>query len=240
MSDSNTLSDNPNGLTKMVIHAYSDKDFKNELKDLLFTVPVNPESFTKNYKVDLDTRTGHGQPGTQPGYKSSSPQELKLDFVLDGTGTIQNYAKQFVGVSVHDQLKAFMKCVYDFNGNTHKPNYVVILWGSEVRFPGQVSDVDLNHTLFQPNGDPLRIKIAATFKMSESDQARIIANEFKSPDMTKRHVTQRRDRLDLLTFDHYGDPGYILQVGRVNGLVSVRNLPIPGVLYFPPFAQTES
>ncbi|HXB95464.1 MAG TPA: hypothetical protein VNU70_09910 [Puia sp.] len=238
MSDSKSTSDN--ALTKMVIHAYTDKDFQTEKDDLMFTVPVNPETFMKSYKVDLDTRTGHGQPGTQPGYKSSAPQELKLDFVLDGTGTIQNYAQQFVGVEVHDQLKAFMKCVYDFNGSTHRPNFVVIIWGSEVRFPGQVSQVDVNHTLFRPNGDPLRVKVSATFKMSESDQARIISNEFKSPDMTKRHIAQRGDRLDLLTNQQYGDPGYILQVGRVNQLVSVRNIPLPRVLYFPPFAQTES
>ena len=64
MSDSISTSDN--ALTKMVIHAYSDKDFSDELEDLMFTLPVNPEAFTKDYKVDLDTRTGHGQPGTQP------------------------------------------------------------------------------------------------------------------------------------------------------------------------------
>jgi Contractile injection system tube protein len=238
MSDSVSMSDN--ALTKMVIHAFSDKDFSDELDDLLFTVPVNPESFMKSYKVDLDERTGHGQPGTQPGYKSSSPQELKLDFVLDGTGTIQNYAQQFVGVSVHDQLTAFMKCVYAFNGDTHKPNYVIIIWGPEVRFPGQVSDVQVNHTLFQPNGDPLRVKISATFKMSESDQARIIANEMHSPDLTKRHTAQRGERLDLLTYKQYGDPDYLLQVGRVNNLVSIRNIPLPTMLYFPPFAQNDT
>lgn len=242
MSGSTPGSSSPtdNALSKIVIHAYADKDFQQELKNLVFTVPVNPEAFSKNYKVDLDTRTGHGQPGTQPGYKSSAPQELKIDFVLDGTGTIQNYPVQYVNMTVHDQLNAFMKCVYNFNGDTHKPNYVVVLWGSEVKFPGQVSNVDLNHTLFLPNGNPLRVKVSASFKMSESDQARIIANEFKSPDMTKRHIAKRGDRLDLLTNKQYGDPSYYLQVGRVNNLVSVRNIPIAQLLYFPPFAQTES
>jgi hypothetical protein len=244
MSDSNDTSDvKSNGqsaLTKMVIHAYADKDFQQPLTPQDFTVPVNPESFMKNYKVDLDTRTGHGQPGTQPGYKSSSPQELKLDFILDGTKTIQGYDPTLVNLSVHDQLKKFMKCVYNFNGDTHRPNFVVIIWGSEISFPGQASDVEVNHYLFQPNGDPLRVKISATFKMSESDQARIISNEWKSPDMTKKHIAQRGERLDLLTYNQYGDPDYLLQVARVNGLVSVRNIPLPSTLYFPPFAQTES
>jgi Contractile injection system tube protein len=238
MSGSTSPSDS--AITKMVIHSYSDKDFQDELTEYMFTVPVNPESFVKNYKVDLDTRTGHGQPGTQPGYKSSAPQELKIDFVLDGTGTIQHYPDKYTGVPVHDQLKDFMKCVYDFNGDTHKPNYVVIIWGSEVKFPGQVSAVDVNHTLFLPNGNPLRVKVSATFKMSESDQARIISNEFKSPDMTKRYVAKSGDRLDLLTYRQYGDPGYLLQVGRINSLVSLRQIPVAQLLYFPPFAQNES
>jgi hypothetical protein len=240
MTSSGSSSPSDSSITKMVIHSYSDKDFKHEITDMMFTVPVNPESFMKNYKVDLDTRTGHGQPGTQPGYKSSAPQELKIDFVLDGTGTIQYYPSMYANMTVHDQLKKFMKCVYDFNGDNHRPNYVVIIWGSEVKFPGQVSNVEVNHTLFLPNGNPLRVKISATFKMSESDQARIISNEFKSPDLTKYRRVQRGDRLDLLTFNQYNDPNYFLQLGRVNGLVTVRQIQPPQELYFPPFAQNES
>jgi len=82
MSASPSPSDS--ALSKMVIHCFSDKDFQQEEKDKLFTVPINPETFYRSYKVDLDNRTGHGQPGTQPGYKSTSPEELRIDFVLDG------------------------------------------------------------------------------------------------------------------------------------------------------------
>lgn len=239
-SGSNSTSTSDQGLTKMVIYAYADKDFKKPLHDLDFTVPVNPESFMRNYKVDQDKRTSSGQSGTQPGYKSSAPQELKLDFVLDGTGAIQNYFPKMASLSVHDQLHAFMKCAYDINPQTHRPNFVIIIWGPEVKFPGQLSSVDVNHMLFLSNGDPLRVKLSATFTMSESDQARIIANKLQSPDLTERHTVARGDRLDLLTNDKYGQPSYFLQVARVNRLVSPRRLPMPGVLYLPPFAQNES
>jgi hypothetical protein len=238
MSVSTSPSDS--ALSKMVIHSFSDKDFQQEELDKLFTVPINPESFTKNYKVDLDNRTGHGQPGTQPGYKSSSPEELKIDFILDGTGTVEGYPSQYANVSVHDQLKAFLDCVYTFNGTIHRPNFVIVIWGSEIRFPGTVSSVDLNHTLFLPNGTPLRIKVSVTFVKSESDKARAAANKMQSPDLTHYHRVQRGDRLDLLTFSKYNDPNYFLQVGRVNNLVTVRKIAPPQEIYFPPFAQNET
>lgn len=238
MSDSISPSDG--ALSKMVIHSFSDKDFQQELKSMMFTVPINPEGFTKNYKVDLDTRTGHGQPGTQPGYKSSTPEELKIDFVLDGTGTMEGYPDKYKNVSVHDQLDAFLKCVYTFNGDIHRPNFVIVIWGSEIRFPGTVSSIDLNHTLFLSNGNPLRVKVSVTFKKSESDKARIAAANLKSPDLTYSKKVQRGDRLDLLTFSKYNDPNYLLQVGRVNGLVTVRKIAPSTEIFFPPFAQNET
>jgi len=241
MSDSTSVYSLYSGpLSKMVIHAFADKDFKQELKDLLFTVPVNPESFGKNYKVDLDTRTGHGQPGTQPGYKASAPQDLKLDFVLDGTGVLQGYPQQYVNMSVHDQLQAFLNCVYSFNGDTHRPNFLIVVWGSEVHFPGTVGSVDLNHTLFAPDGSPLRIKVSATVKQSESDQARVAANAMKSPDLTQYRQVQQGDRLDWLTYTMYNDPSYVLQVANANSLVTIRNIAPPMGIYFPPFAQNQS
>jgi hypothetical protein len=237
MSVSPTPTDS--ALSKMVIHSFSDKDFQQEEKDKLFTVPINPESFYRNYKVDLDNRTGHGQPGTQPGYKSTSPEELRVDFVLDGSGTVEGYPSQYDGMSVHDQLSAFLTCI-GFNGDIHRPNFVIVIWGSEVRFPGTVSNVDLSHTLFMPNGTPLRVKVGVTFVKSESDNARAAVNRMQSPDLTHYHRVQRGDRLDLLTFSKYNDPNYFLQVGRVNNLVTVRKIAPPQELYFPPFAKKDS
>ena len=72
-----------NSLSKLVIHSFQKNDFKEEDKSKLFTTPINPESFVKNYKVELETERGHGQSSTNPKYKSSAPQELKIEFILD-------------------------------------------------------------------------------------------------------------------------------------------------------------
>jgi hypothetical protein len=223
-------------VTKMVNHSFSDKDFKDENEAHLFTIPINPETFSRNYKIDLDTRAGHGQPGTQPVYKASPPEDLKIDFVLDGTGTVQGYPAQYAGMSVHQQLDLFLTCVYKFDPDTHRPPFALVVWGSDINFKGLLSNVDLNYSLFLPNGDPLRVKVSATFKNSETDQQRAKAN---SPDLTKSRQVQQGDRLDLLTYNQYNDPGYFLQVGRANNLVTVRTLTPGMTLYFPPFGQND-
>src|SRR4051794_400592 len=100
-------------LAKLVIHSFSDKDFKNELKDSLFTAPINPESFTKNFKVELEPRAPHGSSGKDPKFISVGTQELKLEFILDGTGTMEGYVevknkkpdRNNIYLSVHEQLE---------------------------------------------------------------------------------------------------------------------------------------
>lgn len=224
-------------VTKMIIHSYKDKDYQQEQPQKLFTVPINPESFTRNYKVDLDTRSGHGQPGTQPGYKASPPEDLKIDFVLDGTGTVQGYPTQYSSMSVHNQLDLFLTCVYKFNPDTHRPPFVIVVWGADVNFKGVLASVDLTYSLFLPSGDPLRVKVSATFKNSETDQQRSKQN---SPDLTKSQQVGSNDRLDLLTYTYYDDPDYFLQVGKANNLVTVRCLQPGTTLFFPPFAQNAT
>ena len=225
-------------LQKLVIRSFKEKDFKEEDTDRLFTAPINPESFTKNYKVELDARTGHGQPGTGPGYKSTAPEELKLEFVLDGTTTMFGYVSP--NETVTRQLEKFLKCVYDFDGDIHRPRFLIVHWGSQVKFPCVLSNLDVNHTLFDPDGEPLRVKITATFMSYQTDESRAAAERLQSPDLTHRRIVKEADRLDLMTHKIYKSASYFLQVARINGLSTVRQL-VPGdEIYFPPFDKTEA
>lgn len=234
MSDSNPTS---NSLSKLIIHCYLDKNFQQKKPDLDFSTPINPESFTRNLTVNLDTRVAHGQPGTDAGYKSSQPEQLKLDFVLDGTGVVQGYAYPPGTNSVHEELEAFLNCAYKFDGITHKPNYLIVYWGTEIKFPCVLSSVDINHTLFRPDGSPLRVKISATFTKTESDAARAAIAQFSSPDLTHQRTVQQGDRLDNLSFDIYTQPGYFLMVGASNNLTTVRRLSPGQKLNFPPLPK---
>lgn len=235
-------------LAKLVIHSFTDKDFTNEVKESLFTAPINPESFTKNFKVELESRGPHGAPGRDPKFKSTGPQELKLEFILDGTGTMEGYFqvkkeqadKDHLYLSVHEQLEAFLKCVYDYDGNIHRPRFLIVFWGSEIKFPCVLSNLDVNHTLFDPKGFPVRVRLSATFMGFITPQSQLALKNIRSPDLTYYRKIKQGDRLDLMTFNIYNDSNYYLQVGRVNELSTVRKLKPGNDLYFPPFDKNEA
>lgn len=232
------MPDNSKTLTKLIIHSFDKNDFKVEDKSKLFTTPVNPESFTKNYKVELDTQRGHGQPSTNPKYKSSAPQELRIEFILDGTKTIEGYTDEYKKMDVHSQLKKLLECVYDINQEIHRPRFLRVQWGSEIDFNCVLSSLDINHTLFNPNGSPLRVKINAAFIHYVSPEEQAKSKEMKSADLTHYRKVNEGDRLHLMTYNIYENADYFLQVGKVNDLTTVRKLKTGAELYFPPLDKT--
>ncbi len=232
------MPDNSKALSKLIIHSYKKNDFKDEDKSKLFTTPINPESFTKNYKVELDTARGHGQSTTNPQYKSSAPQQLSIEFILDGTQTLEGYVDEYKKLDVHSQLQKLLECVYDIDGEIHRPRFLNVQWGSEIDFNCVLSSLDINHTLFNPDGSPLRVKINAAFIHYVSPEERAKSNENKSPDLTHYRKVNEGDRLDLLTYKIYNDSKYFLQVGKVNGLTSLRNLKAGIQLYLPPLDKS--
>lgn len=230
------MSDN-NHLVKLKIHSFPNRDYSGA--ETVFTLPVNPESFTKNYKVDLDERRGHGNNGTDVRFKSTAPEELRLEFILDGTGTIEGYLDALKTMPVTQQLETFMRCVYNMDSNIHRPRFLLLIWGSDIKFRCVLSNLDINHTLFTPKGDPLRVKLNATFLNYVARQERQARDRTSSPDLTHYRKVVQGDRLDNMTNTIYNDPAYLMQVAKVNGLSTIRSIKAGTELYFPPFDQTE-
>jgi hypothetical protein len=230
-------------LEKLVIRSFENRDFSGEDPARKFMTPINPESFTQTFKVNADTSHGHGNPGTEAKYKSTEPEQLKLEFILDGSKTMEGYGgenKDYISRKVHDQLEDLKKCVYNFDGKIHRPRFLVVMWGSEVNFKCVLSNLDLNYTLFEPDGSPLRVKVSATFLAHKSREQLLAESKASSPDLTHFRKVKQGDRLDLLTNSIYNNPKYFMQVGKVNGLTTLRQL-MPGTnLYFPPFNKNEA
>jgi hypothetical protein len=228
------------GLSKLIIHSFEKNDFMKEDEKLTFTTPINPETFTKTNHIELDTSRGHGQPGTNPKYQSTTPEELKIEFVLDGTKTMEGYVEKYKNMAVPAQIKNFTDCVYKYEGKIHRPRFLIVHWGSEIRFPSVLSHMEVNYSLFSPNGNPLRAKITATFVKYESDQAIAAAARMSSPDLTHTRIVREGDRLDLLTFNIYNDANLFLQVARANDLSSLRKIKPGKELNFPPINKNEA
>ncbi len=225
-------------LIKVLIHAYDDEGFqtKSAISPNPISLPINPESFTQNFKVELNQQQGQGNQGTNPDYKATAPEELKLDFIFDGTNTIEGYKYNGSG-SVKEELKIFMNAVYSMNGEIHRPHFLQVQWG-EFMFPCILSNLDLNYNLFKPNGDPLRIKVSATFLNYIAQKERVAREKKESPDLTQVRQVKAADRLDLMTYKIYNDAKFTTQIARANGLTSFRKV-TPGVeLVFPPLDKT--
>lgn len=226
---------------KIRIFAYTDKQLNNLNKSVNqpFYIPLNPENYSKNFKIETDNRKGLGNQGTDPRYMWTDSEELKLEFILDGTGAIENYKYTDPSKkSAKDQFNLFLKTVYQIESKSHRPNFLKVHWGEYLKFPCILSSLEVNYQLFESNGDPLRIKLSATFLNYLASEERAARARLQSPDLTHERETKAGDRLDLMTHDIYNDTKYLLQVAQVNGLTTFRQLDSGMKLRFPPIDKT--
>ncbi|MCX2680321.1 hypothetical protein OOZ15_10250 [Galbibacter sp. EGI 63066] len=228
-------------LIKVLIEAYDDEDFqkKSKIDPNPISLPVNPESYTKNYKVELNQQQGQGNQGTNPDYKGTKPEELKLEFIFDGTETIEGYIYNSGNHSVKKQIDIFMDAVYNMNGDIHRPHFLKVKWG-DLTFPCILSNLDLNYTLFDHCGNPLRVKASATFLNYIAQKERVARENKKSPDLTHVRMAKAGDRLDLMTSNIYNDPKYVTQVAKANDLTSFRQIQPGKEFIFPPLDKTAT
>lgn len=243
-------------LVKMAIESYENRDFTGGKKK--FLLPINPETFSKNYKVEYETQTPHGKSGTEAKFNSTAPEEFKIEFILDGTNTMENYGANDIAPNnanddtnsisnksslnkdfVEKQLEAFLEVVYDMESEIHRPRFCKLFWGQEL-FQGVLSNLDVNYTLFHPNGKPLRVKINASFLDYIAREEREKKMKQKSPDLTRIRQLKGGDKLEKMVYDFYGDAGFIIQVAKANNLTSFRKVNIGQQLRFPPIDKTES
>lgn len=242
-------------ITKVEIRAFKDKTYGQEIAK--FQLPINPEQFSQSFKVEYDLEQAQGSQGNDPEFKFTKPEELKLDFTFDSTGVIpikgqpnQFYKDKKDGeegqdLGVRIQVEEFLKVVYTMNSETHKPNFLRLLWGdfsfgTTNGFNCILKDLQINYTLFSADGKPLRAKLSATFVNYIEQERRVREEGKESPDVTHQRKVKAGDNLPLMVHRIYGDPSYYLQVAKVNGLINFRNLDTNLNLRFPPIEKTQS
>lgn len=243
-------------LVKAYLVSYPNRDFSGAEKR--FVIPINPETYTKNYKIEYDVRRAHGRRGSEGRFKSTAPEQLKLDFVLDGTNTMSGY--NYSGIYktetgsdasvtnrelpkedvVLKQLETFLDTVYWHDNEIHRPRFVKVFWGEKQHlFKGILTNLDLNYTLFHPSGKPLRVKVSATFLDYVAQDERERRDNNRSPDLSRIRLLKDGERLDQHVFDIYTDTKFLVQVAAANRLTSFRRIPAGRQLRFPPLDKKE-
>lgn len=218
-------------LTKLRIKPFKDPEFTEEDGDEDFTVMYNPQEYAIKYQVESDDSQGAGTSGSASTFKKIKPQNLSLDFTIDGTGVTTGETKD-----IPKRVQKFLDIAYEFKGDKHRPRYLMILWGTLI-FKCTLDSCSVKYTLFNSDGTPIRAKISATFKGFIDDKKRAAKEDKSSPDLTHRRTINDGDTLPLMCHRIYGDSKYYLEVARVNNLKNFSKLETGTTLYFPPLGD---
>ena len=232
-------------LIKLQIKAYSDEQFSDEVADGEFKTLLNPENYKFSYKIEQNDDQASGTSTAAPRFNKALPEDLDLEFVFDRTGVITDYGapgtsddKTFKdeGGGIIDDIEKFKKVIFDYNGDEHRPNYLIISWGT-LLFKGTLSEMDITFKLFKSDGTPLRAVARAKFKGFVEDNLRVAKENNSSPDLTHVRIVKDGDTLPLMSFRIYGDSKYYLEVAKANQISNFRKLKVGQKIFFPPIQK---
>ncbi len=151
-------------LTKMKIVGYSDANYANTIGS--FDVLFNPENITNKQEHEFSTSNSTNASSDQTlTYKGIGPSNFDVVLFFDGTGIISKEP-------VADQLQKLKKLAYDFNGDIHEPNYLRVYWGTEFLFEGRLFSWNVNHTMLNLDGSPMRSELAISLVSSVNAKKR--------------------------------------------------------------------
>ena len=234
-------------LIKLKIKAYKNEQFTDEVSEGEFKTLLNPENYTFKYKIEQNDDQASGTSTVAPKFNKALPEDLDLEFIFDRTGVItdngapgteDNKTYKDEGGGIIDDVEKFKKVVFDYNGDQHKPNYLIISWGT-LLFKGSLTEMDITFKLFKSDGTPLRAVAKAKFKGFVEDDLRVAMENKSSPDLTHVRVVKEGDTLPLLTYRIYGDSKYYLEVAKANKISNFRKLKVGQSISFPPIAKTK-
>lgn len=213
-------------LKYLKITGYSDEGFSSQVGT--YQALINPDKYTQSFHVNYSDDQGLGTANATLKYTKSLPQEVSFELLLDGTGVLSS-SRTDVGA----ELESLKNVVYTYNGQIHKPNYLVLNWGN-LDFQCCLTSMSVNASLFKSDGSILRARVSLSFKNFQSPKEIAAKSNKRSPDMTHERIVVAGDTLPAMTQAIYGDSKYYLKVASYNGLYNFRSL-VPGSkIFFPP------
>ncbi len=215
------------------IQAYTDNKFNSKTGDEI-SILLNPDyiKMDKNISYREDKQMGSiNHNNTFDHYK---PEIFKFEFIIDCTGAVEGTKSDD---TASDKVKEIEDSVYAYNSELHRPSFVTIVYGL-IMFKGQVSQMDVNYTLFNADGKALRAKVLMMFTgflASDVERSKYPKN---SPDMSRLIVIKEGETLASICQKVYGDSKLVMQVAKYNNLNSFRYIPPGTELLLPPLMKS--
>jgi hypothetical protein len=198
-----------------------------------FEVMLNPSSYNHAYSIGYNKKETQGQLGSDTKFSGIKPEKVDFEIVIDGTGVVNLPIPGSGSPDVKTQVKQLTDIVYKYDGSSHEPNHVRLLWGSLIFF-GRLDSMTVDYTLFKPSGEPLRAKIKLSFTGFMSKEEEALRANRSSPDLSHLIEVKAGDTLPMLCYRVYKDCSYYLEVAKVNGITNFRDLQPGSKLHFPP------
>lgn len=206
-----------------------------------FVVQFNPETYTDATEIRLGpSDPPKGNVGSEAKFEGENPKKYAFELLLDGTGispappptgALDGVAPSS-GLSVVAQLELF-KVTVGFSGNTHRPRFLMLVWGRLV-VTTALESFSVVYKLFSPAGLPLRATLSATFREHTPKGFGKLLKNLASPDIDHAHMVCEGDRLPTIVHRTYKNPSYYVAVAMANRLDSVRTLTLGSELHLPP------
>ncbi|MDC0713314.1 hypothetical protein POL68_32930 [Stigmatella sp. ncwal1] len=212
--------------TKLVIKAYKTPDFSGEAG--AYTVRVNPEKYSQSFEVRYNEEGSAGSMNVPLTFDHMLPSRLRFELLFDVTGALPNSATDLA-----EEINSFLSVVYNYQGSIHEPYYLKLYWGSLV-FGARLMDLQLQYTLFRPDGSPLRARAEVSFASFVDPKTMAKQENKQSADLTHVVTVREGDSLPLLCQRIYGDATCYPWVARANGLTHFQRLRAGTRLVFPP------
>jgi hypothetical protein len=222
----------PVNVKKMLIRAYSDSKLQKEVKKM--EVQINPESYSHKTEVKYDSKQAFGTTGKQLKFNKIEPQKMEFEFLFDSTGLVNGVKDTTNGVEV--QLQKLRDVLISYDGNSHRPRYLRIVWGT-LMFNCCIDTLDITYKLFNKDGAPLRATARAAFTGFKEENRRLAEEKSKSADLTHVRMIREGETLPLICHEIYGDPKYYIEVAKINNLKNFRKLNVGDKLIFPPISK---
>lgn len=198
-----------------------------------YSLVLNPSEFSHERSICYNSKRVLGQTGSELKFSAVNPDKVTFSVLFDGTGVVPVPTGSTAPSDVEGQLDAMSKVIYTYNGQTHEPNHVQLLWGTLI-FYGRLQTISTQYTLFKPSGAPLRAKANLSFSGFLSKKEGELAANRSSPDLSHLVEVRAGDTLPLLCHRIYGDSSYYVKVAQFNGLRQFRRLTPGAKLHFPP------
>ena len=230
-------------LEKMKIQTFEDENYTVSAKSKTFLVMYNPTSYEQGFQNTFDLAKVDGGKDLLK-FKRINPNDFKIDLLFDATGVSGtgessatgneiDLTSKVKGKDTSEAITLLLDELNLINGDTHNIRFVQIEWGGQL-FRGLLKSAKINHTLFKPNGKPIRSKLTLEFKEHIALKEQLAASKRTSPDLTKFIQVKGESRLPLMAFDEYENGNFYLEIARVNRLDNFRKLNAGQRLRFPP------